>query len=188
MPEDRTSNSMFSQAAVIGMLSILLLQGFHTLEHTVQVFQRFVFFQPQGAGVLGTWVDVEPVHLGYNVAFMWLFAITYWEARFWTRRKTHPGAFYLLTFSVLFQSWHNIEHIVKMSQFVTSGNNGTPGILGDAFNLVWLHFIYNLVVFAPFVAAFFIEGYHKEVMKMGWFRAAGRWMRRAGPEVAGTGA
>ncbi len=183
MTEERKSSTMFSQAAVVGMLSILLLQGFHTLEHTVQVFQRFVFFQPRGAGVLGTWVDVEPVHLGYNVAFMWLFAITYWEARIWQRRKSHPAAFYLLTFSVLFQCWHNIEHIFKMEQFITSGNNGTPGILGDTFNLVWLHFTYNMVVFVPFVAAFFIESYHREVMKLAPFKNIGSWMRRESREA-----
>jgi hypothetical protein len=169
--EDTTSGK-FSQAAVVGMLSILLVQGFHTIEHLVQVFQRFVFYQPKGAGLLGSWVDVEPVHLGYNIAFLWLIAITYWEGKFWTLRKSRPVAFWILTFAVVWQTWHFVEHLVKMGQFITSGNNGTPGLLGldgwigTNFNVVWLHFTYNAVVYAPFLVAFFMLGFHKDVLQL----------------------
>jgi hypothetical protein len=152
------------------MVSILLIQGFHTIEHLVQVFQRFVFFQPKGAGVLGSWVDVEPVHLGYNMVFLWLLALTIWEGKFWKEFKVNRLFFWAITISVVWQGWHFTEHLFKMAQFIDTGNNGTPGLLGNkgvfgtGWNIVWLHFSYNFAVYVPFVVAFFAGGFHREMM------------------------
>ncbi len=153
------------------MVSILLIQGFHTFEHLLQVFQRFVFHQPKGAGVLGSWVDVEPVHLGYNMVYLWLLTLTYWEGKFWKERKVNRLFFWAITASIATQGWHFVEHLFKIGQFIDSGNNGTPGLLGNNgvfgthWNIVWLHFTYNFLVFVPFVVAFFAGGFHREAMK-----------------------
>jgi hypothetical protein len=71
--------------------------------------------------------------------------------------------FALLTFTVAAQTYHFIEHSFKMGQFLETGMNGTPGILGHAFSIVWLHFWLNAVVTAPLLIAFFVGRYHRDL-------------------------
>src|SRR5205807_2467457 len=44
-----------------------------------------------------------------------------------------------------------------------TGRNGTPGILGNAFDLVWLHFAFNTITLLPLIAAFFLGGFHRNL-------------------------
>ena len=60
----------------------------------------------------------------------------------------------LLT-GLLIQMWHMTEHSVKLTQFLRTGMQGTPGILGNYFDPVLLHFCYNLIVYLPLVVVFF---------------------------------
>ena len=150
--------------AIAGMVGILLVQGFHEIEHIVQVLQRTVLDNPKGAGVLGSWLDIEPVHLAYNVLFLALLALVYVQGRFWQSRRTERVAFGFMTFSVLFQGYHLVEHLFKIAQFVESGMNGTPGILGHVFNLVWLHFAFNTIVFSSFLVAFIAGRWDRDML------------------------
>jgi hypothetical protein len=159
------------------MLGIVLVQGFHEIEHIVQVIQRFVLDNPKGAGVLGTWLDVEPVHIGYNAAFLALIGLVYWQGQFWRQRGSRPVAFYLMTFALLFQSYHFVEHLFKIVQFIDTGKNGTPGILGHVFNLVWLHFWFNTIVYSVMFAAFLAGGFPKAIME--WLRPRRRTVAAA---------
>jgi hypothetical protein len=152
--------------AVAGMAGILLVQGFHEIEHIVQVLQRSVFENPKGAGVLGSWLDIEPVHVAYNVLFLALLALVYVQGRFWQCRRNERFAFGFMTFSVLFQGYHLVEHIFKIVQFAESGINGTPGILGHLFNLVWLHFAFNTIVFSSFLVAFIAGRWDRDVLDL----------------------
>jgi hypothetical protein len=148
------------------MLGILLIQGFHEVEHITQVLQRTVFDIPKGAGILGTWLDIEPVHVGYNALFLVLLGVVYVQGRFWETRRSQPLVFGLMTFSVLFQGYHFVEHMFKIVQFADTGMNGTPGILGHVFNLVWLHFAFNTIVFTSFAAAFVAGRWDRDVMAL----------------------
>ena len=151
----------FAPVALV-FVGTVLLQGFHELEHVVQVFQRFVFDNPKGAGILGTWLDIEPVHVGYNAGFLLLLGLCYWLGGFLSREaRPSPAGFWLMTFALLFQSYHLGEQLFKITQFVMSGMNGTPGILGHNFNLVWLHFTYNTLVYVPFLLAFYLGGFYR---------------------------
>lgn len=146
-------------------LEMLLLQGFHELEHVVQVIQRFGLGLRNGAGLLGSVFAIEPVHMIYNSAFLALLAIV-WGAlrrnRAWV--PAHPSlVLALLGLSLALQSYHTLEHVVKMAQFLQTGLNGTPGILGSVFHVVWLHLFYNSAVYAPAIAAFFLGGFHRAV-------------------------
>lgn len=154
-----------SHWAGLTFLGIILLQGFHEIEHITQVFQRFVFDNPKGAGILGTWVDIEPVHVGYNGAFLLLIALAFWVGGFLrSLARRHPLTFGLMTFALLFETYHFVEHIFKLVQFIDTGMNGTPGILGHFFNLVWLHFTYNTIAYIPLVVVFFMDGYYRSAM------------------------
>lgn len=151
----------YTEAAMAGMLGIVLIQGFHEIEHITQVVQRYLLGIPKGAGVLGTWLDVEPVHIVYNSAFLLLIGLVYWQGRFWRRRREMPFAFGLMTFGLMFQGYHLVEHVFKIVQFIETGKNGTPGILGHFFNLVWLHFWFNSIVYSVMAGVFFTAGFPK---------------------------
>ena len=145
--------------------ALILVQGFHELEHIVQVYQRFVLHNQKGAGILGTWIDVEPIHFAYNGVFLFALLVTYYLGGFltWDQRKIRPLVWWLFSFSLMFQSYHFTEHIVKFVQYLQTGLNGTPGILGQDFNLVWLHLVFNTVAFVPALLAFFIGKYNRQV-------------------------
>ncbi|MCC7372638.1 MAG: DUF2330 domain-containing protein [Chloroflexi bacterium] len=143
-------------------LEMLLLQGFHEIEHIVQVFQRTVLGIGSGAGVLGSVFDVEPVHLIYNLGFLALLGAVYQGCR--QNRAAIPRnaatVMSLLTVSFFFQGFHTVEHVVKMVQFIQTGMNGTPGIFGYWIPVVFLHLGYNTALYVPVVIAFFVGGFH----------------------------
>jgi len=149
------------QATALLFLEAVLLQGFHQVEHVVQVVQRSVLGVANGAGVLGSVFDIEPVHMVYNAAFLGLLAAVYLGAR--GNRVAIPRraslVLGLLGLSLVLQSYHTVEHVVKMWQFSQSGLNGTPGILGHWVPVVYLHFWYNTLIYAPALAAFLVGGY-----------------------------
>jgi len=54
-----TKNNVTEPSHIAGLtfLGIVLIQGFHEVEHIVQVIQRFVLHDPKGSGILGSWID-----------------------------------------------------------------------------------------------------------------------------------
>src|SRR4029453_17507607 len=58
-------------------LGILGIQGFHLLEHVVQVVQRYSLGIANGNGLVGSVADTEPVHLVYNAAYFGLLVAAY---------------------------------------------------------------------------------------------------------------
>ena len=64
----------------------------------------------------------------------------------------------ILLLGLLLQSYHQVEHSVKLAQFLQTHMQGTKGILGARFDLVLLHFILNLLVYLPLVGVFFGAG------------------------------
>ena len=149
------------QATALLFLEAVLLQGFHQIEHVVQVVQRSVLGVAGGAGILGSVFDIEPVHMAYNAAFQLLLATVYVGVR--GNRAAIPRraslVLGLLGLSLALQSYHTLEHLVKMWQYLETGLNGTPGILGRWLPVVYLHFWYNTVVYAPALVAFLVGGY-----------------------------
>ena len=143
-------------------LEMLILQGFHEMEHIVQVIQRTVLGIGSGAGMLGSAFDVEPVHMIYNLGFLVLIALVYEGCR--RDRSVIPRnaglVMGLLTASYVFQGFHTVEHVVKMVQFFQTGMNGTPGIVGQWIPVVFLHLFYNTMLYVPVVIAFFVGGFH----------------------------
>lgn len=152
-----------AQAARLLLLEALVVQGFHEVEHVVQVVQRYALDIRLGSGVLGSVFDVEPVHFIYNLAFLGLLVAAYLGLRRSSAAipRNRGLVLGLLTFAVVVQSYHSLEHVVKLIQFVETGRNGTPGILGNWFNVVWLHFWFNTVLWAPVIAAFVVGGFHR---------------------------
>jgi hypothetical protein len=154
-------------AVALLFLEMMVLQGFHEFEHIVQVYQRTILGIGNGAGILGSVFDIEPVHMAYNLLFLVLISAVYAGCR--RDPSVIPAnrdrVMRLLQISFVFQIWHTIEHVVKMYQYVQTGLNGTPGILGYYYSVVYLHFWYNTLLYIPIVIAFFVGGFHIASMR-----------------------
>ncbi|MBM2810198.1 MAG: hypothetical protein HW416_957 [Chloroflexi bacterium] len=147
------------------LCTVLAVQGFHEFEHIVQVVQRFALGIPNGSGVLGSVADIEPVHLIYNVAVLALLVEAYLLLGFHQEgsRRRGAAAFWLMTAALFWQSWHSVEHVAKIVEYLALGfQNGTGGVLGAGpgglvplFNIPWLHFWYNTVLYALILPAAF---------------------------------
>jgi hypothetical protein len=69
----------------------------------------------------------------------------------------------LLGLALAGQAYHSLEHVVKIVQFLETGRNGTPGVLGQWIPVVWLHFAFNTLIYAPLLAAFFLGGFPRAI-------------------------
>jgi hypothetical protein len=162
------------QQAYLAFLALVLFQGVHGLEHIVQVIQRTMLGNPNGAGIVGSFFDAVPVHFIYNTVFLGLIIATYWllgMQRPEARKEYGTLAFSLLTFALVWQSWHELEHVVKMVQWYQLGYNNAvggilaigPGAIFPLFNNMWLHFWYNTIPYVPIVIAYFASGMHRRL-------------------------
>lgn len=138
------------------LLGALALQGLHFVEHIAQVAQRSFLDLPEAHGILGAALDIEWVHFAYNLALLavlWglLFAYRLHRRPGWTER-THWYHLAFL-FAGTLQLYHMVEHSVKVAQHVTTACASCPGLLGTAVDLIWLHFLINLLVLVPMAVA-----------------------------------
>jgi CRP-like cAMP-binding protein len=133
--------------------ALVITQGGHFLEHVAQMLQIHLLGRqgPDARGVIGA-LDVEWVHLGFNT---WVFvAVVALLLRF----RGNPW----LWMTLLVASWHQVEHTYIISIFLSTGAEGTPGLLaaggrlGGGLDLTRpdLHFLYNIVETVPLFVAF----------------------------------
>jgi hypothetical protein len=147
-------------------LALLAIQGFHLVEHLTQVVQRYLLGIANGNGILGSVADIEPVHFVYNVAYLALLAGPYVLLGLHRHgpRRVGQAVVALLTFALVFQGFHVLEHVAKMVQYLQlSFRNGTGGILGEGpgalvplFPIPLLHLVYNAIAYVPAVLAFLL--------------------------------
>lgn len=147
---DRSSVAVPLPIKEWALIGAVALQGLHFVEHIAQVPQKFFLDLPNAHGILGAAFDTEWVHFGYNLALLtvlWglLFAYRLHYRSTWTDQRAPWGRLALL-FLAAFQSYHMVEHSVKVAQHIITGCVSCPGLLGTTFNLVWLHFFINLVI------------------------------------------
>ncbi|TMK86216.1 MAG: hypothetical protein E6G44_04295 [Actinobacteria bacterium] len=148
---------------VFGMA--LLLQVAHFAEHVAQIYQKNVqHVKTPPHGLLGVWLDVEWAHFIYNVGLGLAIVMMFVGYRMWRKewRQYNVVAWVALVAAMVVQAgWHVSEHAVKMYQYYAHGWNPAPGILGHTpkfgtgpFQVVYLHFWYNLAVTALLVVAY----------------------------------
>ena len=131
--------------AAVMLLTALAVQLGHQAEHVAQVVQAKVQGVAAAHGLAGQALDNEWVHVGFNSALLVALAVAAWGYR------ARPSK--LLVAAVAVQAYHQVEHLAKIVQHVTSGATPAPGILGHGADLVWLHFWINTVVTVLVVAA-----------------------------------
>lgn len=156
---------LLSSRRGIVFLALVVFQGFHELEHIVQVVQRSILGIPNGNGLVGSLADLEPVHLVYNTGYLALLVAVYVLLRLHRDAGRVYGrlVFGALTFALVFQSWHEVEHLFKIAQYLRLGVNGTGGVFGQGpgglvplFPIPLLHLAYNTLAYAPALLAFVV--------------------------------
>jgi hypothetical protein len=158
----RLRTGALSSPALTVFLALVLVQGFHELEHVVQVVQRLALGIPNGNGVIGSLVDIEPVHFVYNSLYLGLLIAVFALLGLHRDGPTEHGRLVagLLTLALAFQMWHELEHVFKLTQYFALHLNGTGGILGQGpgaivplYPIPLLHLAYNTVAYVPALAA-----------------------------------
>lgn len=145
--EERHIANRHAFAATAGLITVLIVQSFHMIEHVAQVLQKFLLGQPEAHGLLGTIFDFEWVHLIYNTSLEVALVLVF----IWCRRATAHRVPRSLRAVVWFQGYHVIEHVVKMFQYYADGVTAPKGVLGFVVPTIWLHFWFNLIVLALIV-------------------------------------
>jgi Right handed beta helix region len=156
-PLEPSTARRVSATAIPAALAVgLVIQTFHMGEHFVQVFRVHFDGVPSKGGIVGSVVDTEWVHFTYNLAVLiGLAAVVAARFRGWVPRGRADIGDGLLAVATLMQGYHLVEHSVKLTQHLVTGAKVNPGILGGPIDLVWLHFVINLAVYAGFAGALF---------------------------------
>jgi hypothetical protein len=159
--DDSSSHYSFFMPYVILTIA-LAVQSFHMLEHIAQLVQKFVLNIHAAHGLLGASLDFEPVHFTYNTIYLALVVIVWLSFRNTPIKNMKGICSYLLpliSFVLVTQSWHFVEHAVKLEQHFISGCLSCPGILGYYTDPILLHFAYNTIVFLPLVVVYVVFQY-----------------------------
>jgi hypothetical protein len=185
-----SARSWSATAAPLAFTLLLAVMLFHESEHFAQVAQKDVVGSacPNDCrGLLGFAFDVEWVHFAYNGSILLALAGMWAWLRTWERRGA--GAV-LLTATVLFQGYHFVEHTEKLAQWYRNGRvSPQPGLLGQHFSLIELHFALNTAVTIGALAAYYELRLHREltrrqvavaggVLAAGSLALLGMWMQR----------
>lgn len=85
----------------------------------------------------------------------------YHDSQICSKQKPLAG---ILVGTVALQSYHVVEHSVKLAQFLTTGMQGTPGITGMHIGGVIFHALMNTAVFVPVVVVFSCAGLHTKLI------------------------
>ena len=147
-------------------VATVAIQSLHMLEHAAQVYQKFVLNFSYAHGLIGA-LDLEQIHFTFNLLYFGaLIYVTlgwYNFGRRVCRQEKMLGI--LLTATVIVQGYHMVEHSARLVQFLNTGLQGTPGLLGAHFDGVIFHAAMNAVVYIPAVVVFLCSGMHKHILK-----------------------
>lgn len=128
----------------------LAVQGFHWIEHLAQVYQHWWLSLPikESRGIL-FFLDLEWNHFVFNSVYLLLLA----AAWFLLQGIVSHVVIRFLAAGTLIQSYHLVEHMVRIWQHIQTTCEPCKGILGRYVDGVYLHFVFNTLVFIlPLIA------------------------------------
>lgn len=162
----KTPAYMAETSHLLLMGALVIAQGImHTPEHFAQVLQKYVVGVPP-LGILGQF-NLEVVHILYNLGILSLMIPIMIGCGFFAKnnawRRANPVAWAFVMVSFWAAVVHVPEHVAKVSQYLVSGKQATPGFigwflvnkLGFPTGVLWLHFGWNVLEIAGIVYAFF---------------------------------
>ena len=86
----------------------------------------------------------------------------YHDSQICSKQKPRAG---IMVGTVALQSYHMVKHSVKLAKFLTTGMQGTPGIVGMQIDRVIFHALMNTAVLVPVVVVFFCVGLHTPLIQ-----------------------
>jgi hypothetical protein len=147
--------------AVLFTLLLGVMAG-HESEHVAQILQKDALNAscPNDCrGLLGFVFDLEWVHFLYNAGIELILVALIVAYRLWREP--------LLASAAAIQGYHVVEHSQKLVQWFHNGHRSpTPGILGQHFSLVELHFVLNTVVFLLVLGGYLSLGLHRRLWEL----------------------
>lgn len=150
-------------------LTAFVAQTLHMLEHVAQMYQHVVLGLPTKlANGLLFFLDLEWNHFLFNSIYLIFLLVIFARLRFWTTR-TWGGdniipPLFVAGFAV--QSYHVVEHSVRMYQFLTTGCTPCIGVIGRFFNMIHLHFFLNLIAYLPLLLLLIKSGTLNKLFKI----------------------
>lgn len=167
-PASTPSRSRADVALSLLGLSVLVIQGFHVIEHVVVVVQVGALGTPvaQSQGLLGARVNFEWLHLAYNTTFLATMVLLLgYGLRHRTGSLASAGlATAVLAGGVAMQSYHVGEHILRIIQYLNSGCTPCVGLIGQVVLFIWPHLFFGVFAYAAFTTAYVRYGLHKELL------------------------
>lgn len=158
----RLNSTLHAPALWLFMLIIVA----HWLEHVLQIYQIYgLGWAPSSAGgILGVMypklIESETLHFVYD--------FIQWAGIVALRPGFQGRARHWWTLATVVQTWHYIEHVLLMGQYLTGyylfGAPHQISMLQLWFPRAELHFVYNLLVFIPMVIA--VHYYIKPKLEM----------------------
>jgi hypothetical protein len=144
-------------------LSVLLIQGFHVIEHIIVVVQVEALGMPvaRAQGLAGAQIDFEWLHFGYNASFLAPIALL---LAYGVRSGGARGATVMLAGALALQSYHVGEHLVRVVQYVNTGCTPCVGLIGQVVLFIWPHLLFGLLGYAAFAYAYFAYGMHRRLI------------------------
>ncbi|MCS7145455.1 MAG: hypothetical protein RMJ28_03005 [Nitrososphaerota archaeon] len=154
--------------AYVVALTAFVAQTLHMLEHSVQLYQHMVLgLPPKLANGLLFFLDLEWNHFLFNSLYLVFLVIIFVRLRFWSTTSWggHKVVSALFIAGFAIQSYHVIEHSVRMQQFLTTGCTPCTGIIGKLFNMIHLHFFLNIAAYLPLVLLLLRSGTLGQLLK-----------------------
>ena len=139
----------------------VIVQGTHVVEHIIQLIQVYVLGIPDddALGLLGYVFQLqgteEWLHLVFNVTYLAALALLVLPLRALVPHTVAPWAFAVFGAGLALEGWHNVEHLVIISNVIANGGCPCPGIVDAAVGVTdtVLHFFYNLVAYLSILPA-----------------------------------
>ncbi len=133
----------------------VIVQGTHVAEHIIQLIQVYILGIPddEALGLLGYVFQLqgteEWLHLVFNLTYLVALLLLVLPLRRFVPQTVAPWAFAAFVSGVALESWHNVEHLVIISNVIANGGCPCPGIVDAALGVsdTVLHFFYNLVAY-----------------------------------------
>lgn len=150
-------------------LGAVLYQTFHWVEHLAQVYQHWWLGIPilEAHGIL-FFFDLEWNHFVFNTLYWIGLFVVFWGASMYKRNsptRNKPVVFWgFIVGGLIVQSWHQVEHFVKIWQHIVRSCEPCPGILAYYIDGIYLHFTYNTVVLIFPLIAFFGYAFFRRLM------------------------
>lgn len=139
--------------ASITLVLAIVLQVFHDIEHFAQMYQRiWLKLSPQMAGGILFFLNVEWNHYLFNTGYFIMLVLVFYflindSSLFYSLVKSGSGRIIMgsFIFGFIFQGYHVLEHTIRMDQYYRLNCSPCPGILGQYFDLAYLHFTFNMI-------------------------------------------